>query len=644
MLKLFVSLWQINNKSEVKLGKKIIYLIIISFIYLGFYSSCANQGIPSGGPKDSIPPELTKASPDLGELNFDGDEVVLTFNEFVAPERLNEKLVVSPPMKQKPTYRMKGKSIIVTWKDTLKENVTYSFDFKDAIEDNNEGNPIKDFRIAFSTGDQFDTLKVRGHVLKAKTLEPMEEVTVMLYKNLEDSAFIKELPDYIGKTDEEGWFTISNVPKATYKLYALKDLNQDYKYNPGLEEMAFLDSVIIPDATFSNINDTIIRDQDTIVVTGKATYLPEPLHLLTSTEYVFNQYLDGYKRDRREKVYFAFSQPVSEVFNMELLDVEHGEDWKYEDWNLEGDSVNVWIKDTLLTKKDTLNFLLTYQTPDSLGNPIVKKDTLMMLYTLDRVKSKKKKKKRKKKVAIPMLNPVFNTSNKFDIYNDLTIMVDEPLEKIDKSMIHLEQQVDTVRIPVDYTLTEDSVVSMKYNIHHEWEAEGTYFLSVDSAAMISIYGKANKPSEQSMVVQKEEHYGSIPITLTNVLPNSYILLLEGSDTEEELQRIKIDEDGEVTFPYLSPGRYKIKIFVDENGNGVWDNGSFLEKRQPEKVLYFNKVIPVRSNWDVKEEWIIDWGKITDKSTLTPPKEEKDKKRRGSSSRSRPSGRGGLSSF
>lgn len=208
-------------------------------MYSLLIASCANIGQPTGGDKDSIPPQIVEMKPYIRETNFKGDEFKVTFNEFVTMSELRQKMVISPAPKEQPELKTRGKSFIIQFKDTLLQNTTYTLDFKDAIADNNEGNKMYNFRTSFSTGESIDTLRIAGMVRDAFTLKPLKDVSVFVYKDLSDSASIKNRPDYVAKTNEEGVFIVDGLASENYRVYAVSDLNRDYQLNNYSEPYAF---------------------------------------------------------------------------------------------------------------------------------------------------------------------------------------------------------------------------------------------------------------------------------------------------------------------------------------------------------------------------------------------------------------------
>ena len=191
------------NKSS--LTRFQILILTILLIY-----SCAKIGSPTGGPRDRIPPEVTETVPEAGSLNFSGDKIEITLNEYVALDNINDNLLVSPPMEIKPKIWIKGKTIVGEFEEDLRDSTTYSFNFQDAIKDLNEGNILEDYQFVFSTGPVLDSLSVNGNVYYAENLDVPEKVFVLMHRELADSAVRKHMPDYIAIIDRNGYFRIDN--------------------------------------------------------------------------------------------------------------------------------------------------------------------------------------------------------------------------------------------------------------------------------------------------------------------------------------------------------------------------------------------------------------------------------------------------
>ena len=220
--------------------------------------SCANIGRPSGGPRDETPPVYVSSNPEPNQLNFSGSKITINFNEYIQLKDQTTKVVVSPAQKNMPIIRANGKSVSVELRDTLLPNTTYCIDFADAIQDNNESNPLNDFAFAFSTGDSIDSLQVSGIMLRASDLEPMQGIIVGIHENLNDSAFSSIPLTRIARTNDYGQFTIRNMKPGSYHLFGLKDMDGNYTFSRN-EDMAFIDEIIIPSSHQRETTDTVFK-------------------------------------------------------------------------------------------------------------------------------------------------------------------------------------------------------------------------------------------------------------------------------------------------------------------------------------------------------------------------------------------------
>lgn len=600
--------------------------------------------MPTGGPKDSIPPNVLRITPEINSTNVRSNKIRIYFDEYVVADKLNEKMIVSPPQKKRPTFKMKGKSLEIELKDTLRKDVTYSIDFKDAIVDNNERNPLENFRIAFSTGNEIDSLKINGYVLKAENLERFENCFVLLYKNHADSAFITTRPDYVAKTDGEGRFSLTNIAEGKYAIYALDDLDKNLQYSPGAESMAFLDSLIVPKIRTYAANDTIVENGDTTIVNQVVDFLPHPFYFMTSTEETFNRYLDTYERKKANLCRLIFSQPADDLLKIERLNSTE-KDWYLLETGLRKDTINLWLTDSTLIKNDSLTLAVSYMTPDSLQQPIIQTDTLSFFYEAPVVKKTKRKKKKEKKEKIVSLSVKDNTSRDFDLNKNIDLKFNEPLAYFDTSMVRLYEVIDSVEYQVPYTVIADSVSLLKHHLKVDWKQQTDYHLVYDSAAIKSIYGIANRPFDRKFNTQKETYYGSISVDIQNLQKDAGIIqLLEAGKDEKVVQTKRIKTDQKVTFNHIHPGKYKLKLAIDANHNGQWDSGSFLKRIQPERVMYYDKEFPIRSDWAFEEEvWVINRNKITPKPSEKTLKEQAKKEKKEDKKQPRNNRSGGFGS-
>jgi len=586
-----------------KIKGKIPLLFVLALAWIVIISSCANPGMPVGGPKDTIPPVLLKTIPGYKSLNFDGDNIRLTFNEYITIEDISESLVISPPMIKKPVIRTKSKSLVIDFNEDLKDSTTYSLDFKNSVADNNEKNPLENFRFSFSTGPVFDSLRVAGRLMNSFNLEPVEKGLIMLHRNLHDSAVYSVKPDYIAKTDEEGMFMIDNIAPGTYHLFSLMDMNNNLLYDEGAEEMAFEDSLIIPTAEFVKELDTIYTATDTIVVLGKTHFYPNPIYLRQFTENIFDQYLDVYTRNTRYQCTFVFNESVKDTFQLNVVgnDVTN---WYQTEYNENIDSLIIWIKDTTIARLDTLMMEVCYYQLDSLSQLYLKRDTVEMNFVEKEVTKSVKKKRSKDGEEEPEPVVQFNwktdiSSSTVELNNDIGISAPEPIFSIDTSKIILYLADDTLKNPLNFGFAKDTTEYRKYNILYQWEPGINYILEIDSAASVNIFGITSKRFKSKFIAREEDYYGIVSLNLTGVETPVIVQLLGNNESEKVVDEKIITENGKITFNYLKPEKYRIKFIRDRNGNGKWDTGSYQDKFQPEFVSYINEVVKVKSNWEIE---------------------------------------------
>ncbi|MEN8116607.1 MAG: Ig-like domain-containing protein [Bacteroidota bacterium] len=584
---------------------KIPIFFIAGLAWVVIISSCANIGMPSGGPKDSIPPVLLGTSPEYKELNYKGDDVRLTFNEYIKTDEISEELVISPPLTKRTSIRTRSKTLIIQFNEDLKDSTTYSFDFKNSVADNNESNPLKNLRFSFSTGNVYDSLRVAGKVMNAFNLEPLEKGLVLLQSNLHDSAVFRIRPDYIAKTDETGLFMIDNIAPGNYHIFALNDLNGDLMYNEGAEEIAFVDSVIIPSAEFYQEVDTLVKGVDSLMVLGHTHFHPDPFYLPYFTEDIFEQYIDSYERETRNRCLFLFNESVKDTFTINLLNAE-SDNWQLLEYNRKMDSLVLWITDTIVARQDSLLMELSYFQLDTAGERYVYKDTLLMTFKDKKVDTKKRRKRKDEDKAepepIPQFNWLSNLSSTMELNSAVNIIVPEPIAFFDSTKILLHLTDDTLKTPLKYTFRKNKTAWRSYNIFYKWEPEESYTLTIDSAACFNIYGISSREMTRKFKIREEDYYGTINLNLTNVTMPMLVQLLKNSDEEEVLKQRTIDKDGPVLFDFIAPGKYKLKVIYDENSNGKWDTGSYQDRYHPEKVSYSSEVEKVRSNWDSELNW------------------------------------------
>lgn len=583
--------------------KKSIYLTLISIIILSIIN-CARVGSPVGGEKDILPPEIIESIPNNYSTNFSTDKIEIWLNEFIRFDNLQQKLVISPPLNEKPEIFVKGKSIIINMgKQKLKENTTYTFSFYDAIVDNNEGNAIKDYEFVFSTGSWLDSLSVNGIVLRAFDLEPEKEgIEVLLYDLLDDTVPKTTPPLYIGRPDEEGRFRINNIKSDTFRIFALKDGNRNHYFDQSGETFAFLDSSFLVEASQEFFRDTTAKDTlaaDTTEI-DREEILPD-VRLFLFVEDHSIQYLKNSTRETREHLQMVFNKPLkSKKLEITPIDFSITDQWFIKEEFIVGDTINLWLTDTTVSGLDLITLKLDYLKKDSTGNYIQFADTITLRYIPPSGKTGRGKQISVETQKTLLLTPSIRSNSQIDPNQKIVIESKTPVEIIDTSKIKLFLFEDSLKINTGYILGKDSLQIRKFRFSTEWQEAAKYQLFILPGAFTSIYNYNNDTLILDFNTRKLDYYGKIIVTLKEIPDNMVIQLL---DNKGEVKREKTGwKNSLVEFSFLHPGKYKLKAIYDRNKNGKWDTGNYEEKRQPEKVIFFKKELDVRTNWDLEIKW------------------------------------------
>ena len=387
--------------------------------------ACANIGSPDGGPYDETPPKVVRTSPKQGEANVThAKKIVIEFDEFVKIENAYEKVVISPPQIEQPDIEAVGKKVTVALHDSLKPNMTYTIDFSDAIVDNNEGNPFGDYAFTFSTGEQTDTMQVSGNVLDASNLEPIKGMLVGLYRlpdtvdgdsigdlptedsiskalttasaNNPDSLFKTTPFERISRTDGSGHFVVKGIAPGKYRIYALKDQNQNYYYDQRAEMVAFTDRIIEPSSRPDIRPDTVWHDSihyDSIVMTHYTHFFPDDIALLAFESALKDQHLLKSERPILQQFSLYFTAPSDTLPKLTGLNFD-AENAFVIDASEKNDTLNYWIRDSLIYNLDTLEIKIDFLATDTAGNLAPKVDTLLLVSKLSKERIAKQEKEK----------------------------------------------------------------------------------------------------------------------------------------------------------------------------------------------------------------------------------------------------------
>ena len=547
-----------------------------------FSHSCANTTTPpSGGPKDTIPPLLTEIYPLPGAINVpvSKTELKMKFNEYVVVKD-QKSLFLSPPMEKAPKYKIQGKSVIVYFEEPLDSGKTYTLDVTNAIVDNNEGNKFPGYTLVFSTGDRIDSMLVTGIVQDCNTLLPLKGATVMLYKDQADSAIFQSRPDAAVKTDDWGFFCLRNIQDTVYRMYALWDENNNNKYDPESEKVAFIDSLIRPVTIVSDSLPEIMKYdmKDTInCLARKQEYELNIFKEMPSTQMIVNKERVG---DRT--AYITFMAPYAQVDSIWIKGVPA--DKIIKQFNLQQDSLEIWVNDPK-PQPDTMVLNVKYMKTDSLGllNSFV--EQIRLPKPKQGVgKSSKKNIKKEDTTAVVTITAKPETVEQYGFVMEFKYpLVEDGFDSLSFRYLNPKQQ----EFKVKYTVEKDTLNLRKFVVRPEVEMLPgyEYFLKVPHRKFKDINGFYNDSTEVKVSLPKDDKLSTMSLALSNV-HNKYIVDLLNEKRDKVIRSYIIDKDTTLPFPYLKAGKYSIRITEDINRNGMVDTGILLEHKQPEKVRYY----------------------------------------------------------
>ena len=548
-------------------------------------SSCANTTAPpTGGPKDTIPPVLTKVSPLPGSVNVSTHKtkLVFTFNEYVVVKD-PQAVYLSPPLEKKPKAKIQGKSVVVTFESDLEPNTTYTLDLTGAIGDNNEGNMHPGYTLVFSTGPQIDSMCMTGIVQDCNTLKPVKGATVLLYKDHADSAVLQHRPVAAARTDDWGYFSIRNIQDTLYRVYAIKDANGNNIYDPDQETVAFLDSLFRPTMVVSDTLFEIMKFdmKDTLNCLARK----QDVELNLFREKPSKQYIVKKERVGLRTAYITFMAPFAKVHSLRWRGLP--QDRLISQFNPMGDSLELWVNHQG-KMPDTLVLLINYDKTDSLGALIPTDEEVRL--PLDKKlraelsKSSQKDLKHQDTIAVYTATADATTVEQYGFSIEFKYpLIEEAWDSLVFKSVNPRQKESIGKVSV----TRDSTNLRRFVVMPQEEllVGYEYFLKVPHRLFRDVNGYYNDSTEVKVTLPNDDKLSSLTLKLLGV-NNKYIIDLLPEKRDKVLRSFIIDNDTSLLFPYLKAGKYCIRITEDINRNNLVDTGNLLEKRQPEKVRFF----------------------------------------------------------
>lgn len=528
-------------------SKHFIFITLFVFTIV----SCARKGRPEGGPKDEAAPIMVTANPPYETIEFKNDNIRIYFDEYVVLKDLQKQLVVSPPMKNPPLITPQGtasKYINIKILDTLQPNTTYTFNFGNAVQDNNENNKLESFKYVFSTGKYIDSLTIKGSVADAFSKKEVKEVSVLLYRldsAYTDSIIYKQKPNYVTSTLDSTNFEFTNLREGKYLMLALKEQANNYIFNSRDDKIGF-------------VADTITLPQDSII--------KEPIRFFKEVQpYEFKR---G-KEVSKGKIQFGFIGKQDSIYVEILSDVT--ENYKsFSQLEKGKDTLNYWHTPL---EKDSLNFIVTNKNF---------KDTVTVFLRKNKIDS---------------LTVSSNAKGILNLKDTMFIETNNPIVSFDASKFSLIDK-DTINVPFNI---EKQAINKLAVLFEKTPKQGYFFKGLPKG-ITDIYETTNDSLNYTFSTRGIDDYGSIVLDVKKETPHPVILQLLSRDEVQET--VYLSESKKVEFTLLDPKEYSVRAIIDENNNHVWDSGNFLLRKQPEQIIYLEAEFKLRANWVQNEVFVI----------------------------------------
>jgi len=535
------------------------------------FAGCAKITTPTGGPKDTTPPKMLRAEPEDGTVRFHGNHIRIWFDEYITVNNPMENVLISPPLSEVPEYVVNGKSLVIKFRDSLQANTTYNMVFSDCIKDFHEGNALNHLHFGFSTGDSLDNHMIRGNILDAKTLAPAKDFYVLLYRGNADSLPLTVRPNYVTKSLSDGSFLLKNIAPGDYKIFALKDINGNFRFDLPNEQIAFQEEIVtavrsLPDSTADSLKAALP------LVTLMAFSVEDSVQALSRYE---NPAAGIYKFPYKRRFVDFSATPETTALNY------------FEQINATRDTITWYLKTPL---SDTIIY---YFNADN------HLDTVKIVPYKEKQSSGRGRGRGQKDTK--KLGASFANAGEYN--QPLTLKFSYPVRPTDTFDVWVYSQQKNSKDTSRYRYDVPDTFIMQLPLPMEVTEKKSYAIMIPDSVFFGYNGLANDTLRTKFTTKSDKDYGTL--IMNYKLPadgKQYVATLWSNDKIVQEDILTISKT--ITYPFLNPGTYRVSVFCDENGNGRWDPGDYRTKRQPESMFNFQTNINIRAYWDSEETFVI----------------------------------------
>ena len=594
----------------------------VTLLFLGaFLTRCANIMSPNGGPKDTLPPVITAITPGNFATNFTEKKIYIEFNEYVQIKDQNKELFTSPAMKKMPLISTRGKGIVITIRDTLKENTTYAIDLGSAIRDNNEGNPLNAMRYVFSTGSTIDSLLCSGYTADSYKADSVSRTFLWFYiaDSLPvtpdyDSTIFNRKPDVIARAQNNGIFIAQNLKPVKYRIYAIGDKNDNQMYEPGTDLVGILDSTYNPAELppfaiwFDSLRHYPSADPQLY------------FRMFTDKTFKAQRLVEAVRGDRKKiTLYFNTALPTIDSL---VLDSIPSEKIIFDPRTKGKDTLNLWLNMPDEKLPDTIKGSITYYRHDSIRQLVKTTESIKVAWkyteTKEEQKEREKEERERKKAEEEgreytppkKANPFkykSTASGEINPEKGFEINLDYPLVDFDSTSVKLYKLDGNDKNPteteVERHFERDTLNIGRYFVRAKWENKTKYRFYIPQGSMTDVMGYQNDSISSSFSTFDPEKFSKIVLTVKGEEGKQYIIQQTDSSSKTQ-QQVEGVTSGQYTINFVSPGEIRIRIIEDTNGNGRWDAGDVVNRLQPERSEMFindkgEDLFATKANWDIE---------------------------------------------
>ncbi len=571
-------------------------VLVAAILSMAVFSRCANQVTPTGGPRDSLPPVILSINP-AGGRNMKPTRIIVETNEYLQLRDLSKEFYTSPLMKTKPTVTLRGRGLRIDIKDTLLENQTYSLNFGNAIQDNNEGNPLVGFRYVFSTGAAIDSLIMTGYTEDAAKGDSLSRAYIFFFDAAldtipeYDSILFNHKPAAVERSQNNGIFIAQNLKNMRYKVYAFQDNNNNQKYDAGTDKVGFLDTLVNP----IEMEPTALWLDD---YRRYPTAEPQVWFRLFAEEAVRRQNLNASERPGRHQAIFRFAAPNPQIDTLSFDGIP--DERIIREYMTPGrDTISLWFDVPAETLSDTLRGRISYRRPDSLGNiaPFSQDLRLTWRYVETREEIREREKEERDRARAEERGEEYTPPEKpnpFGFKVDASALINPeknipieftlPLSSLDSARIRLETVPDLGDpAPVPFRVVQDTVNIHRWVIAADWDERQSYGLTIPAGVFVNVAGERNDSLGANFKIQPRADFANLAVKVVGKTPESKYIVQLIDMGNAIIRELKDVSTGSYEFAYIPEGDVSIRITEDSNNNGKWDTGSLVGRRQPERT-------------------------------------------------------------